>query len=144
MRAGASAMQRAFDRSLNSLGEILKFVDVFIEQQDLGGKIAFATRLVVEELFANFVRHNEGGEDHIEISLVMDAGLLTLKLWDFSVEPFDIADRGPVDVGRPLSERTAGGLGLHFVRSFFDNLTYECSDGVMCVTATKRVGRSDV
>ena len=137
-------MQRAFDRGLSSLGEILKFVDVFVEQEDLGGKIAFATRLVVEELFANLVRHNKGGEDRIEISLDMDAGLLTLKLWDFSVEPFDIVDREPVDVGRPLSERTAGGLGLHFVKSFFDDLTYKCSDGVMCVTATKRIRRSDV
>jgi anti-sigma regulatory factor (Ser/Thr protein kinase) len=137
-------MQRAFDRGLSSLGEILKFVDVFVEREDLSGKLAFATRLVVEELFANLVRHNKGGEDHIEISLDMDAGLLKLKLWDFNVEPFDIVNRGPVDVGRPLSERTAGGLGLHFVKSFFDDLTYECSDGAMCVTATKRIGRSDV
>lgn len=144
MCAGVSAMQRAFGRSLNSLGEILKFVDVFVEREGLSGKLAFATRLVVEELFANLVRHNEGGEDRVEISLDVDAGLLTLKLWDFSVEPFDIVDREPVDVGRPLGERTAGGLGLHFVKSFFDDLTYECSDGVMCVTATKRIGRSNV
>ncbi|MFH1688978.1 MAG: ATP-binding protein [Candidatus Eisenbacteria bacterium] len=137
-------MQRAFDRSLNSLGEILKFVDVFAEQQGLSGKTAFATRLVTEELFANFVRHNRGGEDRIEVSLCMDAGLLTLRLRDFGVEPFDIADRGPVDVSRPLSERTAGGLGLHFVKSFFDSLSYEYSDGTACVTATKSIGGVDV
>ena len=95
-------------------------------------------------LFANFVRHNEGGEDRIEVSLGMDAGLLTLRLWDFSVEPFDIEDREPVDVGRPLSERTAGGLGFHFVKSFFDNVTSEYSDGTMCVTATRNIRRSDV
>jgi len=137
-------MQRAFGRSLDSLGEVLEFVDVFAVRQGLSGKTAFATRLVVEELFANFVRHNKGGEDRIELSLGVDAGLLTLRLWDFSVEPFDIAGRRPVDVGRPLSERTAGGLGLHFVRSFFDNVTYEYSDGTMCVTATRNIRRSDV
>ncbi len=136
-------MQRAFERSLDSVGELLKFVDSFALEHVLSGKIAFATRLVVEELFANFVRHNHGGEDRIEVSLGVDAGLLTLKLWDFNVEPFDIADRAPVDVGRPLSERTAGGLGLHFVRSFFDDLTYEYSEGTMCVTATKRIGGSN-
>jgi serine/threonine-protein kinase RsbW len=143
-RAGASAMQRTFDRSLDSLGEILKFVDAFAEHHGLGGKTAFATRLVTEELFANFVRHNRGGEERIEVSLCMDAGLLTLRLRDFNVEPFDIADREPVDVGRPLSERTAGGLGLHFVKSFFDGLSYEYADGTACVTATKSIGRTDV
>ena len=141
--AGVSTMQRAFERSLGSVGELLEFVDSFADEHGLSGKIAFATRLVAEELFANFVRHNEGGEDRIEVSLGMDAGLLTLRLWDFGVEPFDITDRGPVDVGRPISERTAGGLGLYFVHSFFDDLTYEHSEGTTCVTATKRVGRSD-
>ena len=136
-------MQRAFERSLDSVGELLKFVDSFALEHVLSGKIAFATRLVVEELFANFVRHNQGGENRIEVSLGVDAGLLTLRLWDFSVEPFDIADRAPVDVGRPLSERTAGGLGLHFVQSFFDDLTYEYSEGTMCVTATKRIEASN-
>ena len=141
---GVRAMQRAFDRGLDSIGEILNFVDSFAEQHALSGKLAFATRLVTEELFANFVRHNRGGEDNIEVSLSLDEGLLTLRLRDFGVEPFDIADRGPVDVSRPLSERTAGGLGLHFVKSFFDSLSYDYSDRTACVTATKSIGRRDV
>ena len=137
-------MRRAFNRSLASIGDVLEFVDLITAQEGLTGKVAFAARLVTEELFANFVRHNVGGEDSIEIALSVDSGLLTLRLWDFSVEPFDIAGRGPVDVSRPLSERTAGGLGLHFVRSYFDELSYEYSNGSMCVTATKRLRRTDV
>jgi len=132
-------MRKAFERSLNSLGEVLEFVDVFAEQEVLRGRTAFATRLVTEELFANFVRHNRGGRDRIEVGLGIKAGRLMLQLWDFGVEPFDLSDREPVDVGMPLSERTAGGLGLHFVRSYFDELTYDYSDGTMCVTATKRL-----
>jgi len=137
-------MQRAFDRSLSSLGDVLEFVDLVAVRESLTGRTAFAARLVTEELFANLVRHNKGGEDRIEIALSVDSGLLMLKLWDYSVEPFDIAGRGPVDVSRPLSERTAGGLGLHFVRSYFDELTYEHSNGTMCVTAIRRLGRADV
>jgi anti-sigma regulatory factor (Ser/Thr protein kinase) len=137
-------VQQTFDRSLAAVGDLLDFVDEFAGREKLGGKLAFATRLVVEELFANFVRHNVGGGDHIEVSLGMETGVLKLRLWDFGVEPFDVSERGPVDVARPLSERTAGGLGIHFVRSFFDELTYEHSNGTMCVTATKRIGRTDV
>jgi anti-sigma regulatory factor (Ser/Thr protein kinase) len=137
-------VQQTFDRSLAAVSDLLDFVDEFADRQNLGGKMTFATRLVVEELFANFVRHNVGGGDHIDVSLDVETGVLTLKLWDFGVKPFDISNRGPVDVARPLSERTAGGLGLHFVRSFFDDLAYEHSNGTMCVTATKRIGRTDV
>jgi anti-sigma regulatory factor (Ser/Thr protein kinase) len=137
-------VQQTFDRSLAAISDLLDFVDEFAGRQNLGGKMTFATRLVVEELFANFVRHNVGGGDHIDVSLDVETGVLTLKLWDFGVKPFDISNRGPVDVARPLGERTAGGLGLHFVRSFFDDLTYEHSNGTMCVTATKRIGRTDV
>ena len=132
-------MRKAFDRSLDSLGDVLEFVDVFAEQESLAGRTAFATRLVTEELFANFVRHNRGGRDRIEVDLEVEAGRLTLRLWDFGVEPFDLSYRGPVVVGKPLSERTAGGLGLHFVRSYFDELTYDYSDGTICVTAKRRL-----
>ena len=132
-------MRKAFERSLDSLGDVLEFVDVFAKQEALGGRTAFATRLVTEELFANFVRHNRGGRDRIEVGLGIEGGRLTLRLWDFGVEPFDLSHRGPVDVGKPLSERTAGGLGLHFIRSYFDELTYDYSDGTICVTATRRL-----
>lgn len=137
-------MKGQFRRSLRCVGELLDFVDVFARENNLGSRTTFAVRLVVEELFANFVRHNTGGREQIEVSLKMDAGLLTLKLWDFDVEPFDVRGSGPVDIGLPLSERKAGGLGLHFVRSYFDDLSYTHSKGTVCVTATKEVGRPDV
>lgn len=137
-------MERAFRRELDALGELLGFVDEFARAERLSEKIAFASRLVVEELFANFVRHNVGGRDQIEVSLAREADRLVLKLRDFDVEPFDGSRHPPVDIHRPLGERTAGGLGIHFVRSFFDDLTYDYSDGTMCVTAAKNLGRTDV
>jgi anti-sigma regulatory factor (Ser/Thr protein kinase) len=132
------------DRSLKAVGPLLEFVDRFVETNQLDERLAFATRLVTEELFANLVRHNVGGRDRIEVDLTLEDGLLTLCLKDFDVEPFDAAGRGPVDVSRPLSERSAGGLGIHFVRSFFDELSYNHSGGTMSVAASKRIRRSDV
>jgi len=132
------------ERSLDAVGELLEFVDRFAEEHGLDGKLVFAERLVTEELFANFVRHNEGGRDTIEVELELSDGLLALRLTDYDVLPFDVPEEGDVDVGRPLGERTAGGLGLHFVRSFFDDLSYSHTMGAMTVTATRRVGRRDV
>jgi serine/threonine-protein kinase RsbW len=137
-------MVRDIHRSLEAVGELLEFVDRFVEDHGLDGEVAFATRLVTEELFANLVRHNEGGTDRIEVALAIDKGVLRLTLRDFDVPPCDVPFVGDTGAGQPLGERTAGGLGLHFVRSFFDELSYGHSEGIMSVTATKRVGGRDV
>jgi anti-sigma regulatory factor (Ser/Thr protein kinase) len=137
-------MVRTFPRSLGATRELLRAVDSFLDEHGVVGKTAFATRLVVEELFANFVRHNRGGRDHIEMKIEMLGGRLTLVLRDFDVDPATGIPTGPADVERPLGERTAGGLGLHFVRSFFDTLAYEYSDRTMSVTATRKLRRADV
>jgi anti-sigma regulatory factor (Ser/Thr protein kinase) len=130
-------------RSLGATRQLLSAIDGFLEEHGIAGKTAFATRLVVEELFANFVRHNRGGRDSVEISIDMKNGRLTLVLRDFDVDPADGIPAGPADVERPLGERTAGGLGLHFVRSFFDTLSYDYSDRTMSVTATRYLGRAN-
>jgi anti-sigma regulatory factor (Ser/Thr protein kinase) len=124
--------------------QVLSAVDAFLDEQGITGKTAFATRLVVEELFANLVRHNRGGRDSIEMRIEATEGRLLLVLRDFDVDPAPSIPADPAEVERPLGERTAGGLGLHFVRSFFDTLSYEYSDRTMSVTATRELGRSDV
>jgi serine/threonine-protein kinase RsbW len=136
-------MRGAFRRDLDAIGDLLRFVDRFAAENAIEEKLAFATRLVIEELFANQVRHARGGRQSIDVSLSLDRGRLVMTITDFDVEPFDHTGVKPVDVKRPLGERTAGGLGLHFVRSLFDDLTYEYSSGNMCVTATKDIGGGD-
>ncbi|MBN2565820.1 MAG: ATP-binding protein [Candidatus Eisenbacteria bacterium] len=137
-------MQLTLERDLEATGELLGFVDSFLDERGIHGKTAFATRLVVEELFANLVRHNRGGAERVEVTLDLSGESLVVRLRDFDVDPADRIPSGPVDVARPLGERTAGGLGLHFVRSFFDSLSYEYSGRTMCVTATKNFRRTDV
>lgn len=137
-------MQGAFPRDLGSAADLLGFVDRFVAENGIGENVAFATRLVAEELFANQVRHARGGRDSIEVSLALDGDRLVVTITDFEVDPFDQTTVRPVDVKSPLGQRTPGGLGLHFVRSLFDDLTYEYSSGTMRVTATKDIGGANV
>ena len=142
--SASGPMVRMLPRSLRATRHVLGAVDDFLEDHGITGKTAFATRLVVEELFANLVRHNRGGGDTIEMRIELQDGRLTLVLRDFDVDPAERIPSFPPDVERPLGERTAGGLGLHFVRSFFDTLSYEYSDRTMSVRATRYLGRTDV
>jgi anti-sigma regulatory factor (Ser/Thr protein kinase) len=128
-----------FRREIDALGEIFAFLETFADGQEVDEKAAFCINLVVEELFTNMVRHNEGGGDQITISIERRDNRVHLELVDTDVEPFDpaTAEVPPVDAG--IGERRPGGLGIYLVRSMVDNLNYayETEGRRMRITVTK-------
>jgi anti-sigma regulatory factor (Ser/Thr protein kinase) len=110
----------------------------------VGEAPAYATRLAVEELFTNLVRHNRGGREFVEIALEHAPRRLTIRLQDFDAEPFDPSSVPPPDLARPLGERASGGLGLHLVRQLVDRLDFEHEGGALMITAVKNLEDADV
>ncbi len=132
-------MRGSFNRRIDALDDVFRSIDAFVVREGLPEPIAFATKLAVEELFTNLVRHNTGGSDHIDVDLAIEDERLVVRLTDFDVEPFDESSIQPVDVHLPLEDRKVGGLGVHLVRNIFDELTYAYSDRTLCVTAAKNL-----
>lgn len=126
---------RRFPRAVGSLPLLVAFVREFFAERPLDPERAFDVDLVLEELFTNMVRHARGGTSEIEVGLAADNGVLTLRLRDEGVEPWDPAQAPPVDVNRPLDERRPGGLGIHFIRQLTRDLRFEHVDGSTIVTA---------
>ena len=114
-----------FRREIEAIDEVFAFLETFVNGQEIDEKTAFCINLVVEELFTNMVRHNEGGGDHITISVERRNDRVHLELVDFDVEPFDpeTAEVPPVDAG--IEERRPGGLGIYLVRKMVDDLNYD-------------------
>jgi len=140
-------MKKSFKRDVSALEEIFRFVDDFLVIQDASEKVAFATRLAVEELFTNLVRHNimrDSGSRDITISLERDSNQLVIRLKDFKVKPFEIPENEDIGFHQSLHERKVGGLGVHLVRNLVDKLTYEYKDGNLCVTVIKNMENEDV
>ena len=100
---------------------------------------AFDFDLIVEELFTNMVKYSREGKDDIEVALVREADGLRLTLRDFNVERFDVTGTPDVDISVPISERRAGGLGLHLVRRMADRFEYDYRDRVSTITVWKRL-----
>lgn len=132
--------ERTFGRETEALPDVFQFVDDFLASNDIEEGAAFATKLAVEELFTNLVRHNLGGQDSIAISLRRGPGEIVVELKDFDVASFDITKVPPVDTEQALQDRQIGGLGLHLVRSVIDRITYEYYDRTMHITAVKKLG----
>jgi serine/threonine-protein kinase RsbW len=137
-------MERAFRREIAALDEVFRSIDEFLAGQALDEKTELTTKLVVEELFTNFVRHDVGGLDRVAVSLEREGDRLIIRLQDFDVDRFDLSDAEPVDVHLPLALRKVGGLGLHLVRNLVDELTYDYHDRTLSVTAIKNLEHGDV
>ena len=136
---GVAAISGDFRREIEALDEISSFLETFADGQEVNEKTAFCINLVVEELFTNMVRHNEGGGDRITVNIERRDDHLQLELVDSDVEPFDpeTVEVPPVDAG--IGERRPGGLGIHLVRSMVDDLdyNYETEGRRMRITVTK-------
>lgn len=134
-----TAVSGEFRRKVAALREVFAFLAQFIDEHEIDEKTAFSVNLVVEELFTNMVRHNEGGGESIALNLERRDDHVFLELIDTDVEPFDpdTAEVPPVDAG--IEERRPGGLGIYLVKKMVDELKYEYeSEGRrMRITATK-------
>jgi anti-sigma regulatory factor (Ser/Thr protein kinase) len=135
--AGRTTVQQYFPRSFESLDALFRFIGDFLTARSLDGELHGPVCFIVEELFTNFVKYNEGGRHDISLSLGHTPDQLTVRLTDFDVEPFDPTHAPAVDVDKPLGERQPGGLGLHLVRQMADTLQYEYADGRSTITFTK-------
>jgi len=137
-------MERNFSRRIESLEEIAGFVKSFVDGAGLGEQESFDVNLIIEELFTNMVKYNPEGRHDISVRLDREGNALLICLTDFDVEPYDITQAPPVDTSQPLAERRIGGLGLHFIRTIADRITYDYENRNSRITVTKSVGPADV
>jgi serine/threonine-protein kinase RsbW len=134
-----TAVSGEFRREIEAIGEVFAFLETFADGQEIDEKTAFCINLVVEELFTNMVRHNEGGGDRITLNVERRNDRVHLELVDADVEPFDpeTAEVPAIDAG--IEERRPGGLGIYLVRKMVDDLnyTYEAETRRMRISVTK-------
>ena len=129
---------KRFPRAIGSLPALVAFVREFFTARGLDADHAFDVDLVLEELFTNMVRHARGGTPEIEVGLEDDGALLTLRLRDEGVEPWDPP---PPERGQGPGEERPGGRGITLVRELTRELRFEHRDGVTTVTAVLPIPR---
>jgi phosphoserine phosphatase len=134
--SAATTIQRYFKRSFDSLEALFQFIDDFLRAKSLDPNLREPVDFIVEELFTNMVKYNPGNQHDIALSLGCTPDVLTVRLIDFDVDPFDVTRARPVDIDKPLAERQIGGLGLHLVRQMASTLRYEFADRRSTITFT--------
>jgi len=97
----------------------------FCESWKLPQSSAFAVLLSLDELVTNIISYawEDGLEHSISISAKCGGGVMEIEVEDDG-RPFNPLDYAPPDLSSPIEERHIGGLGIHLIQTYMDEIAY--------------------
>ena len=117
---------------LTEVRNLSSAVEEFGDSNRLPMPTVFVINLALDELITNAVTHGTFDVPDPTIYIHLKAGqdVVTLTMED-NGSPFDptTMDAEDVDTTSALEDRAVGGLGLHLVRTFAHEMSYEYVDG---------------
>jgi serine/threonine-protein kinase RsbW len=115
-------------------------VEEFVAAQNLSGELGYALVLTLNEVVANVIHHGyEDTEEHvIRVRLRLEGDLLSVQVADDG-KAFNPLLASDPDL--PIEQRSAGGLGIHIIRTMMDDIEYRRANGQNVLTLRKRVDR---
>ena len=134
---GKNGWHRIFKGAMPEIATAARWIESIAADLDLPGRLAFDMQVCLEELMSNIVRHggvhssstsylpqaDPANSLSISITVNVRADRIILAVED-NGRPFNVAKASAKLVDRPLEEVQPGGLGIHLIKSFADNLEY--------------------
>jgi serine/threonine-protein kinase RsbW len=116
---------QTFPAQYKSLDEIRRFVAQQAQKCGYKENEVFGIKMAVDEAFTNIINHAYQGEcvEEIQCSCIENEKGFTVKMVD-SGRPFDPASVPDPDLDSNLEERMMGGLGVHLMRSYMDEVHF--------------------
>lgn len=120
-------MERAtkiYAANVENLTQANDFVEECADTFGLDVKKKFGLLLALEEAFVNICSYaypGSGGD--AEVSCEGDGDAFVLEIAD-NGSPFDVLSLPDPDTTSDIMERKIGGLGIHFIRTLSDSVTY--------------------
>src|SRR5262249_50049532 len=92
---------------------------------DLSGDTSLAIQVCLEEAIANIIMYGAVENESVAISVELNsaAGMLVAQIEDTGQE-FDPTQAPSLTVAPSLADAKPGGVGIHLMRSFSDEITY--------------------
>lgn len=123
-----------------SVPDALAAIRTHLDRHAVADEDAAALELALDELLTNQINYGfrDGLAHEILVEVGVDGNRLSVEIRDDGI-PFD-----PLSVSRPdleagLDERQLGGLGMHFVRTLVDDVSYRRRSGWNVVALGKRL-----
>lgn len=125
--------------NIDRLGQVADALGTLADQCCWSDEHRFKVELIVEELLVNAMTHGQAGthEGWIRVRVSATGFETVIEITDNGTG-FDPRDAAPPDLSLPLEERSAGGLGLHFVRELADEFDYRRAQDLNHVRVLRR------
>jgi len=104
---------------------LLSALDTFAREKHLAVSVRQAADLALEEHLTNVLHYayQDSGRHEIRVRLELEQGYLVIEIEDDG-KAFDPLSLPEVDTSRPLDQKPMGGLGIHLIRKFMDEVRY--------------------
>lgn len=107
-----------------------RFVDRVAAEYHLDQDVVVDLQVVTDEILTNIVDYGYSDDEEHEITIRFRVlGNMLEAVFEDDGVPFDPLASSAPDISAPLKKRRAGGLGLHFVRSLMDEVSYHRTGG---------------
>lgn len=128
----------------NSLGEmaaVTTALEEFSDNENLPMSIAQAAELALDELLNNIISYGylDSDQHKITVEMSVEGNALRIVVSDDGI-PFNPFERKAPDLNLPIEERELGGLGIHLVKKFMDECSYQRLEDRNVVTLLKSLG----
>ncbi len=135
----AHAVSATFANRVEELDRLAKTVASFTAAHGLSDAMTQAFSLALDELMTNVISYayDDTGDHAIRLRLSHSDGLMQAELEDDG-KPFNPLETPPPDLTPSLEDRPIGGLGVHFVKTMMDRVTYRREGGKNILTMSKR------
>jgi serine/threonine-protein kinase RsbW len=115
---------KEFPAALEHLADANDFIESFADRFGFDVKKKFGVLLALEEAFVNICSYAyPDGAGNAEISCGREGNALILEIADAG-RPFDVLSLPDPDITLGIEERSAGGLGIHFIRTLSNSVSY--------------------
>jgi anti-sigma regulatory factor (Ser/Thr protein kinase) len=126
---------------LSQLAPVASAVDGLLAENAVAPDVAFQVNLCIDELVTNAVRHGAAADGRpLKIGVRVTVGRrrgVEVQVSDDGTA-FNPLTAPPPDLDAALDDRPVGGLGLHLVRTFMDEVLYARQGDRNVVTLRKR------
>jgi anti-sigma regulatory factor (Ser/Thr protein kinase) len=134
-------MRIEFGNRLEEIATVMTALEEFTNSAGLNVGIVQAAELVLDELLTNTISYgfSDAVQHIITVEMLIKASALHIVVSDDGIcfNPFEHKDP---DLESSIDERDLGGLGIHLVKKFMDEYSYQRLDDRNVVTLLKHIG----
>lgn len=126
-----------------AIPDLLGRIEAFFSRHAIASEDVEGIDVAIDELLTNAISYafKDGDTHEMIVALTAEEKRLTIEIRDDGT-PFDPLGVPPPDLCDDIDQRKIGGLGMHFVRTLLDEVSYQRLNGWNVVTLRKNLARA--